>query len=75
MNAVKVDGARRIRLTVLTPGDYYEPEVRGAQADEITLRRLRPPKRDWSIEEALRAIEKSPLRFTRSWDELKKETR
>ena len=24
MNAVKVDSAKRIRLTVLTPGDYYE---------------------------------------------------
>ena len=75
MNAVKVDNARRIRLTALTPGDYDEPEVRGAKADEITLRRLRSPKRRWSAEEVLRAIERSPLRFTRTWEELKKETR
>src|ERR1017187_7260346 len=34
MNAVKVDSARRIRLTVLTPGDYYEPEVRGGDAEK-----------------------------------------
>lgn len=27
MNAVKVDEARRIRLKVLNPGDYYEPEL------------------------------------------------
>ena len=32
MNAVKVDSAKRIRLTVLTPGDYYEPEIRGSAA-------------------------------------------
>ena len=38
MNAVKVDSAKRIRLTLLTPGDYYEPEVRGEDAEEITLR-------------------------------------
>jgi hypothetical protein len=75
MNAVKVDGARRIRLAVLTPGDYYEPEVRGTQADEITLRRLRSPRRGWSKEEAKRAIDRSRLRFTRSWEELKQETR
>jgi len=75
MNAVKVDSARRIRLTVLTPGDYYEPEVRGTRAEEITLRRLRSPRKEWSRQQALRAIERSPLRFNKSWDELKKETR
>src|ERR1035438_4141187 len=63
MNAVKVDSAKRIRLTVLTPGDYYEPEVRGGDAEEITLRRMPPPRRRFTRLEALRAIEKSPLRF------------
>jgi hypothetical protein len=75
MKAVKVDSARRIRLVALTPGDYYEPEIKGEQAEEITLRRLPPPKRRWSKQEAMRAIETSSLRFTRNWDELKKETR
>ncbi len=75
MKAVKVDSARRIRLTVLKPGDYYAPEIYGPNADEITLHRLQPPTRQWSVEEVLRAIEESPLRFTRSWEELKKETR
>jgi hypothetical protein len=58
MNAVKVDSAKRIRLTVLTPGDYYEPEVRGGDAEEITLRRMPPPRRRFTRLEALRAIEK-----------------
>jgi hypothetical protein len=75
MNAVKVDSAKRIRLTVLTPGDYYEPEVRGGDAEEITLRRMPPPRRRFTKLEALRAIERSPLRFSRSWDQVKEETR
>ena len=75
MNAVKVDSAKRIRLTVLTPGDYYEPEVRGRAAEEITLRRMLPPRRRFTKVEALRSIEQSPLRFTHSWDQVKEETR
>jgi hypothetical protein len=75
MNAVKVDSARRIRLTVLKPGDYYEPQVRGTDAAEIILRRMPPPRRQWTKEEALKALNKSPLRFTKSWDALKEETR
>ena len=74
MHAVKVDSARRIRLPVLTPGDYYEPEIQG-RGRQITLRRLPPPRKRWTREEALRAINKSPLRFTHSWDEIKRETR
>jgi hypothetical protein len=62
MNAVTVDSAKRIRLTVLTPGDYYEPEVRGRAAEEITLRRMPPPRRRFTKVEALRAIEKSQMR-------------
>jgi len=75
VNAVKVDRARRIRLTVLTPGDYYEPEIRGPGADAITLRRMPPPRRRWTREEALQSINKSPLRFTHSWEQIKQETR
>jgi hypothetical protein len=75
MNAVKVDSAKRIRLTVLTPGDYYEPEIRGKAAEEITLRRLPPPRRRFTKLGALRATEKSPLRFTHNWDQVKEETR
>jgi hypothetical protein len=42
MNAIKVDEAHRIQLSVLRPGDLYQPEVHGPEADEITLRRLKP---------------------------------
>lgn len=41
MDAVKVDDAHRIRLKILSPGDYYEPEV--LSVDRITLRRVPHP--------------------------------
>jgi hypothetical protein len=75
MKLVKVDSAKRIRLLVLTPGEYYEPEIQGANAERITLRRVPPPRRQWTKAEALKAINKSPLRFTHTWDQLKGETR
>ncbi|MEO8429164.1 MAG: hypothetical protein ABI651_18900 [Verrucomicrobiota bacterium] len=75
MNAIKVDEDGGIRLSVLIPGDYYQPEI--ISADEIKLRRVQRPvgAARMTREEALNAIERSPLRFTRSWDELKQETR
>lgn len=76
MNAVKVDEAHRIQLSVLKPGDFYEPEVHGPDADEITLRRLKPPtRRTVTKAEALEAIDNTPLRFGGTWDELRRETR
>ena len=73
MNAVKVDEAHRIQVSVLHPGDYYEPEVLGES--EVLLRKVQPPTRKPTFAEAMAAIESSPLRFTKSWDEIKKETR
>ena len=75
MNAIKVDAAKRIRLPVLHPGDYYEPEYLGPE--EIMLRRVPEPKRKAPMTraQALAAIERSRLRFTASWDELRLETR
>jgi len=75
MNAVKVDAAKRIRLVRLRPGDYYEPDYLGPE--EIVLRRVPEPKRRVKMTkaQALAAIEKSRLRFSVTWDELRKETR
>ena len=75
MYAVKVDKGQRLRLTVLRPGDYYEPEI--LNPDQITLRRVPPPRRPVKLTkaQALAAIGKSRLRFTQSWDQLKEETR
>jgi hypothetical protein len=75
MDAVKVDERRRIRLKVLNPGDYYEPEF--VRADEITLRPVEPPKRRAKLTkaEALTAIRKSKLAFTRTWETMRHETR
>ena len=73
MNAIKVDDAHRIRIPALRPGDYYEPEVLGEE--DVLLRKVRLPGRKPTYAEAMAAIENSPLRFTKSWDEIKKETR
>jgi hypothetical protein len=76
MNAIKVDEAHRIQLSVLKPGDLYEPEVHGPEADEITLRRLNPAtQRKMTKAEALKAIDRTPLRFGGTWDELRKDPR
>jgi hypothetical protein len=75
MNVVKVDTAKRIRLAVLRPGDYYEPEYLGPE--EIMLRRVPEPKKrvQMTKAEALAAIERSRLKFNASWDQLRLETR
>ena len=75
MNAIKVDDASRIRLGVLKPGDYYEPDV--VSPNEIRLRKVPAPaaRKRMTVPEALRAIETSGLRFTAGWDELREETR
>jgi hypothetical protein len=75
MKAVKVDEAHRIQISVLKPGDLYEPEVHGPDADEITLRRLKPAHRNMTKAEALKAIDSTPFRFGGTWDEVRKETR
>lgn len=43
MFVVKVDAGRRLRLRVLRPGDYYEPEV--LSLDQVNFRRVPPPRR------------------------------
>lgn len=73
MKAIKVDDAHRIRIPVLRPGDFYEPEVLGE--NDVLLRKVQLPRRRPTYAEAMAAIESSPLRFTKNWDEIKKETR
>jgi hypothetical protein len=72
MKAVKVDSTKRIRLPSLVPGDLYEPQV---GPDIITLRRIPHPKRKWTRSEVVRAINKSRLKFFRSWEEVRADTR
>jgi len=54
----------------LKPGDRVEWRF---EDGEIRGRKLPKPK--WTKAQAMRALEQSPLRFTASWDQLKKETR
>jgi hypothetical protein len=53
------------------------PRENACLGHQITLRRMPPPRRPGHLTkaEALRAIEKSPLRFTHSWEQVKEETR
>ena len=74
MKAVKVDEAHRIQLSILKPGDFYEPKI-SSDAGEITLRRLDPTRREFTKADALKAIEESPLEFECTWDELRRDTR
>lgn len=74
MNAVKVDQARRIRLPELRPGDYYEPAI-GPNGEHITLRRLKSPRPRLTAEEIRRRIRRSKLRFARTWEEMRADTR
>lgn len=74
MNIIKVDETKAIHLEFLRPGDCYEPEI--VSADEIKLHRVMDRSSGkMTKEEVLVALEKSPLSFTKSWDELKRETR
>ena len=74
-NAIKLDDTNRIRLGMLPLGDYSEPDV--LSADEIRLKKVPTPeaRKRMTFTEAMRAIETRDLRFTTSWDELRKETR
>ena len=73
MILVKVDDAHRIRIPALRPGDYYTAEVLGE--NDVLLRKVELPRRKPTYDEAMAAIDSSPLRFTKSWDAIKEETR
>jgi hypothetical protein len=69
------DDKKRVRLPAAHPRDVYHPET--LTRDLIVLRRVEPPKPKKKMTRAqiIAAIENSPITFTKSWDELKKEVR
>ncbi len=69
------DDKKRVRLPAAHPRDVYHPET--LTRDLIVLRRIEPPKPKKKMTRAqiMNAIENSPITFTKSWDELKKEVR
>ncbi len=75
MYAIKADKGKLLRLGVLRPGDYYEPEIESL--DRIELRRVPPPRHPVKLTkaQAMQALENSRLRFTHTWDQIKEETR
>jgi hypothetical protein len=75
MNAVKVDKQKRVRLKILTPGDYYQPDFSNPAI--ITLRRIEPPKpkAKMTAAEVRAALAKITVKAKASWDEIRKDTR
>ena len=69
------DAKKRIRIPAVHPRDVYHPET--MTRNLIVLRRIEPPKpkKRMTREEIMQAIENSPIKFTKSWDELKAEVR
>ena len=75
MNAVKVDEAKRVRLKIMEPGDYYEPEY--TDSNIITLRKVPPPPRPKKMtrSDVLQASKNCKLKPKMHWQELRKRTR
>lgn len=77
MITIRADDKKRIRIPAVQPRDVYHPET--MTRDLIILRRIEPPKprakRRMTREEILQAIENSPLKVIKPWDELKAEIR
>jgi len=69
------DAKKRIRIPAVHPRDVYHPET--LTRDLIVLRRVEPPKPKKKMTRAqiIEAIENSPIKVTKSWDELKAEIR
>jgi hypothetical protein len=75
MLTIRADDKKRIRIPAVHPRDVYHPET--LTRDLIVLRRIEPPKpkKRKTRAETFHAIETSSLKVTKSWDELKAETR
>jgi hypothetical protein len=75
MLTIRADDKKRIRIPAVHPRDVYHPET--LTRDLIVLRRIEPPKpkKRMTRAETFYAIETSSLKVTKSWDELKAETR
>jgi hypothetical protein len=69
------DDKKRVRLPAAHPRDVYHPET--LTRDLIVLRRIEPPKpkKKMTRGQIIEAIENSPIKVTKSWDELKAEIR
>ncbi len=75
MSTSTADAKRRIVLPGASPGDVYD--VQRINEDQVVLVKLqRPPlPKQTQKQDVLRAISKSPLHPTKSWEKLKNLTR
>jgi hypothetical protein len=72
---IVADDKKRVRIPAAHPRDVYHPET--LTRNLIVLRRIEPPKpkKRMTREQIMRAIENSPIKVIKSWDELKAEIR
>ena len=73
MTTATFDEQKRVRIPDAKPGQVVsiEPGADGTWK----LIPVAPTFKKWTVAEVLAAIDKSPIMFTASWDEIKKETR
>ncbi len=75
MTKATVDDLKRIRLPDAQPGQVLAIEANPEGGWKLTPLAPISGGKKWTKTEVLEAIEQSPMRFTKSWDEIKKETR
>jgi hypothetical protein len=70
MKTVTVDAEQRVSLPGVSEGETYAVE---SDSSRLILTRVSAPT--LSKEEFLERLERSPLKFERSWEEIRKDTR
>jgi hypothetical protein len=72
----KVDNRLRVRIPDAKPGQVVTVQSSGEGWTLSLVKEPQPnPAKKWTKAEVLEAMDKSPIRFTKSWEDLKKETR
>jgi len=74
MTTATFDDKKRVRIPDAKPGQVVCVEP-GPDGTWKLIPLVPMIKRKWTYKEVLKAIDKSPRPFTKTWDELKKETR
>jgi hypothetical protein len=78
MTLVRADDKGRVCIRGIKSGEQYVIKEAGTGWFVTPAPEIQVPgeqKRKWSKAEAMKALDKSALRFTRSWEQLKEETR
>ncbi len=75
VNKLRVDIENRIELPGTQPGDLFEVQEQGNGAYLLVRLDEEVPVRPRTPEEVLQAMERYPLRLSKSWEQLREITR